>query len=173
MLKDELVERLKRLDEDAWLIYRNPARFSIVIVGGGALVLLGFLSRATQDIDVLHVPKEILSLLSKYDINCQVQAYVNNFPYNYEDRLVKLPIVGKRIDFYSASLEDIVVAKLYSNRPTDKKDVENPSILQAIDWEKLENMACNENEARASALNESNYFYFKQNYDEYVRRFRP
>ena len=35
------------------------------------------------------------------------------------DRLVPLPIQGRRIDFFTASLEDIVVAKLYSDRDTE------------------------------------------------------
>lgn len=36
----ELIERLKRLDEDASLMFDDDRRFRVVIVGGGALILL-------------------------------------------------------------------------------------------------------------------------------------
>lgn len=38
-------------------------------LGGSAFILLGKLTRATHDIDVLSVPKELYTLLGKYDIN--------------------------------------------------------------------------------------------------------
>ena len=100
-------------------------------------------------------------------------TYVNNFPYNYEDRLVPLPIQGRRIDFFTASLEDIVVAKLYSDRDTDRQDVISPEVLAMLDWDKLEHLATDEDEAKASALNDRSYQQFRANYDEYVKRYRP
>ena len=45
----------------------------MVIVGGSAFILLGKLTRATHDIDALSVPKELYSLLGKYDINTDVE----------------------------------------------------------------------------------------------------
>ena len=170
---DELLGRLMRLDEDAALLFDTNERFHLVIVGGGALILLEHIVRATHDIDAISVSKELLELLDKYDINCRVQTYINNFPYNYEDRLVPLPIKGKKIDFFTASLEDIVIAKLYSVRKTDQADIEADSVLENLDWALLEKLALDEGEARASALNERNYAEFRANYDEYTRRCRP
>jgi len=46
-----------------------------------------------------------------------------NFLYNYEDRIKALPIESRKINFYTASLEDIVIAKLYSSRPSDIIDI--------------------------------------------------
>ena len=38
--KDDLLERLARLDEDADLMFDDDRRFRMVIVGGSALILL-------------------------------------------------------------------------------------------------------------------------------------
>ncbi|MFA5536732.1 MAG: DUF6036 family nucleotidyltransferase [Bacillota bacterium] len=172
MIRKDLLERLSRLDEDASLLFDGDERFHLVIVGGGALILLERISRATHDVDAISASRELLGLLEKYDINCRVQTYINNFPFNYEDRLVPLNINGRKIDFYTASLEDIVIAKLYSARAIDKKDVENKEVVDAINWNMLERLAMGEDEAKASALNERCYKDFKANYDDYVRRFR-
>lgn len=173
MLREDLLERLDRLDEDASLMFDGNERFHLVVVGGSALILLERITRATHDVDAISVSREILELLEKYDINCRVQAYSSNFPYNYEDRLVPLHIGGRKIDFYTASLEDIVIAKLYSARATDIRDVESEKVVEAIDWKLLEKLAIEEDEARASALNDRCYADFKANYDDYIRRFRP
>ena len=173
MIREDLIERLKRLDEEASLRFDDNRRFHVVIVGGSALILLEAISRATMDIDVLNASAELVVLMEKYDINCQVQTFINHFPYNYEDRLQRLPIDGAKIDFYVASLEDIVVAKLYSNRDTDRQDIIRQEVLDKIDWAVLDVLATAEDEARSSALNERSYQNFLANYEEYVGRYRP
>ena len=131
--KDDLLERLARLDEDADLMFDDDRRFQMVIVGGSALILLETITRATHDIDALDVSPEIMDLLEKYDINTRVSTFNNNFPYNYDERLVPVKVDGRRIDFYTASLEDIVIAKLYSGRPTDVQDIIDPKVIEMID----------------------------------------
>ncbi len=168
----ELIERLKRLDEDASLLYDDNNRFRLVIVGGGALILLEAIDRATLDIDALSISRELTPLLERYDINAQVAAYINNFPYNYEDRLHKLDIGSKKIDFYTASLEDIVIAKLCSYRDTDRQDVINPEVIKSLDWKLLEKLATDEDELKAN-ISDRGYSEFLYNYEEYVRRYRP
>ena len=173
MLRADLLENLKRLDEDACLMYPGEERFRLVIVGGSALILLEVISRSTQDIDVLIVSREIRGLLDKYDINCNVQTYINNFPCNYEDRLKPVLIPGEKIDFFTASLEDIVIAKLFSYRDTDWQDIITDSVVQALDWDLLDRIVKSDEEVRMNALNERNYQEFLYNYEEYVRRYRP
>ena len=56
----------------------------MVIVGGSAFILLGKLTRATHDIDALSVRKNCTVCLAKYDINTDVEAYIDNFPYNFK-----------------------------------------------------------------------------------------
>ena len=103
MILDDLRKRLERLDEDADLMIDNNDRYQMVIVGGSAFILLGKLTRATHDIDALSVPKELYSLLGKYDINTDVEAYIDNFPYNFQDRLQPLPFGGTKVQFYTPS----------------------------------------------------------------------
>ena len=170
--KQDLLERLARLDEDADLLFDDDRRFRMVIVGGSALILLETITRATHDIDALDVSPEIVDLLEKYDINTRVGTFINNFPYNYDERLVPVRLNGQRIDFYTASLEDIVIAKLYSGRETDVHDIIDPRVLREIDWDRLEHLATAEDEAKASALNEFRYAEFLDNYRTYVRRWR-
>lgn len=85
MLRDELISRLKDLDEEASLLFPNAERIRIIIVGGGALVLMAYLNRSTHDIDVISVSHRIQDLMGKYDMNSDVMTYQNSFPYNYED----------------------------------------------------------------------------------------
>ena len=172
-LKDDLLDRLARLDVDAVLLFDDDRRFRLVIVGGSALILLETITRATHDIDALDASAELTELLEKYDINTRVASFINNFPYNYDERLKPLRLDGKRIDFFTASLEDIVIAKLYSARPTDRQDVIAPEVLRNINWELLDKLATAEDEAMASALNEFCYREFRDTYEEYARRYRP
>lgn len=170
MQRNVLLNRLERLDEDASYIFKSDKRFRLVIVGGGALVLQEYLSRATNDIDALEVSLEINNLLTKYDINTRVKAYLCNFPYNFEDRMSKIEVGGRRIDFYAVSLEDIVISKLYSSRIIDQHDIENETILKAINWETLDRIALDENETKSSSLNDRTYSEFRQSYEDYKRR---
>ena len=172
MIRDELLKRLSDLDEEVSLLYPNSDRIRIVIAGGGALVLMEYLARSTHDIDVLSASHHIEDIMEKYDINTRVQTYVNNFPYNYEDRLKPISVGGKKIDYYSASLEDIIIAKLYSYRDTDYADICDPHVVDAVDWDLLRTLATDESEAKSSALNEYRYREFLSRYDDYERRFR-
>ena len=96
MILDDLRKRLERLDEDADLMIDNNDRYQMVIVGGSAFILLGKLTRATHDIDALSVPKELYGLLGKYDINTDVEAYIDNFTYNSKTGFSHYPLVAQR-----------------------------------------------------------------------------
>ena len=136
------------------------------------MLLLNTISRATHDIDALDATAELQSLLEKYDINMHVTAYMFYFPYNLEDRLVPVPLSTEKIDYYTASLEDIVVSKLYSDRDTDRQDLLSPEVLAAIDWELLDHLVYDEGEAKANAYFERDYQNLLSNYEEYRRRYR-
>jgi hypothetical protein len=53
------------------------------------------------------------------------------------------------------------------------RDVENEKVVESIDWKLLEKLAVEEDEARASALNDRCYTDFKASYNDYARRFQP
>lgn len=173
MDRNDILERLDKLDMEAFATIDTPYLYRMVIVGGSGLVLLETITRATQDIDALEASPEIRHLLWKYDANLRVSTYINNFPYNYEDRLHKLPVGGRKVLFYTASLEDIVIAKLYSLRDTDRQDLISEEVLRDLDWNVLRHLALDENEAKASALNERAYRGFLYDYEQYVRMYGP
>lgn len=171
MNREDLIRQLLALDEEASLLFNQAERINMVIVGGGALVLMEYISRSTHDIDVISVSHQMQDLMEQYDINTRVQTYINNFPYNYEDRIQPINIKTRLIDFYTASLEDIVIAKLYSYRDSDYADISSPTVVNNINWELLHYLATSDEEAHASSMNEQCYQFFLQNYYEYERRF--
>lgn len=113
------------------------------------------------------------TLLGKYDINTNVEAYIDNFPYNFQDRLQPLPFGGTKVQFYTPSLEDLLIAKLCSFRDTDKADVESEAVRSSLDWRLLEYLATDKDELKASILNDWRYRDFYIRYQEYVDRWRP
>ncbi len=173
MSKQELTDRLLAIDEEAALTFDDAERLRIIIVGGSALVLLECIKRSTHDIDALSCSAKLQKMLADYDINCMVMTFINNFPYNYEDRIVPLDLPTKIIDFYTASLEDIVIAKLYSQRPADRKDITSPEVLDRLNWDLLKALVDDEEEVKLNALNERCYNDFLYAYTEYERRYRP
>lgn len=63
-IKEEIIERLLKFDEEVSLsLDDDETYYEMVIVGGGALVLIDKLTRATQDIDAIIYPKELYPFL--------------------------------------------------------------------------------------------------------------
>ena len=81
---EELRSRLLAFDRAVALLH--PGRsFRLVLVGGGAMVLLGCLARATSDLDVLVFPPELASLMTQFDLNGRVKAWEDHFACNIEE----------------------------------------------------------------------------------------
>ena len=59
MYKDDILSRMKALDQHANLEFDDSERFHIIIVGGGALVLHEYITRSTTDIDVLEADRRL------------------------------------------------------------------------------------------------------------------
>jgi len=166
---EELRSRLLQFDQAVALRY--PGRtFRLVLVGGGAMVLLGYLQRTTLDLDVLTAPAELRALMAGYDLSGQVAAYEDHFAYNLEDRLVPLGLRTLAVECYAASLEDLVASKLNSDRASDASDVRKPDVLAALDWAKLAEVA---GEMHDSSLNERRYRVFRQNLEKYAKECGP
>ncbi|MCL2024158.1 MAG: DUF6036 family nucleotidyltransferase [Coriobacteriia bacterium] len=173
LLRDDLLDRLDRLDEAASLVFDKGQHFRMVLVGGAALVLMEYTIRSTHDIDALEAPRELHSMMQEYDINMQSRAYCDSFPYNYEDRLVLLEGVGgRRLYYYCMSLEDSIISKLHRMGDNDTQDLTSDKILGSINWTLLEQL---KKEARMSALSENSTSHknFLHAYGNYVREYRP
>jgi len=166
---EELRSRL--LEFDRAVALRHPGQhFRLVLVGGGAPVLLGYAQRTTLDLDVLAPPTELQALMTEYDLSGQVAAYEDHFAYNLEDRLVPLDLPTVAVECLAASLEDLVASKLHSDRQSDAVDVRRPGVLAALDWNRLAAVA---EEMRGSSLNERGYRLFLDNYERYREECRP
>ena len=66
-----------------------------------------------------------------------------------------------------------MIAKLFSYRDTDRQDIIKDTVVQALDWDLLDQIARSDEEVKLNALNERNYQDFLYNYEEYVRRYKP
>ncbi len=163
MGEQELRERLLLFDRAVGLSHPDR-RFRLVLVGGGAMVLLGCLARATDDLDALRFPAELIPLMEQFDLSTRVTAYEDQFAYHLEDRLVRLDLGTESVECFTASLEDIVASKLYSDRPTDAADVREPAVLAALDWGRLEQVV---EDMDGSVLVERRHRVFLRNYEAF------
>ena len=103
-------------------------------------------------------------------MNGDVNAHIFSFPYNYEDR-AQLIWSGKKIDYFTASLEDIVISKICGSRYNDLKDLE--AVVDRIDWKVLDKLATDEDELRLISMSDRGYLDFKACYENFERRYRP
>lgn len=166
---DEIKDRLIRLDEDAELTFSENHEFKCYIVGGGALILMGYIVRATHDLDILEVtPKQLSSLFNKYDMNTAVVSYYDFFPQGFEDRAVKIDLPTRKIKYYTLSLEDLVISKLCTTRgEQDILDINNELVVNNINWDILNKLA---DTMKNTIMSSPQIEMFQYNYNDYVRR---
>lgn len=177
MNKNNLIHTLMLIDEEASLVLNSDQpeeKPSVVIVGGGAFVLRDLTSRpSTHDIDVFMVDERLREIISHYpEVNGAVMAYMDSIPYNFEDRLLEIPIETTTVVFKTPSIEDLAVMKLYGWRPNDIADLTSKSFLDRVDWDLLDRLVYGDDEARASALTPRRYEEMVSIYEEYRKEYR-
>ena len=170
MDRKELLNKLISLDEEASMVLPSNERINMTIVGGGALILGNYVRRMTMDIDVIDMYPKLQSILEKYDVNNRCNAFSDSLAENYQDRLTKLDIETKAINYYLLSLEDLVIMKLYSDRPKDYLDISGKEVTSILNWDLLEKIIVS-GEADTS-FNELRYKHFLDKYEKYKREFR-
>lgn len=106
-------------------------------------------------------------------VNGAVSAYADEIPYNFEDRLVDIELETKAVIFKTPSPEDLAVMKLYAWRPNDIADLTSPSFLEKLDWNLLDQLVHDKNEAQASALSMRRYREMVDTYERYREEYRP
>lgn len=169
MKTNDLESRLLLLDEEANLLYEDSEKLYCIIVGGSALMLLGYIDRATHDIDSIECHHKLLGLIEKYDINMQVRAHLDCFPEDYADRIKKLDLPTKKIDYYTLSLEDLVISKLLAGRSTDMFDIRSDEIIRDLDFDKLDELA---EAIKPDLLNDRIKSEFEFSFTEYCNQHR-
>ena len=169
MKTNDLESRLLLLDEEANLLYEDSEKLYCIIVGGSALMLLGYIDRATHDIDSIECHHKLLGLIEKYDINMQVRAHLDCFPEDYADRIKKLDLPTKKIDYYTLSLEDLVISKLLAGRSTDMFDIRSDEIIRDLDFDKLDELT---EAIKPDLLNDRIKSEFEFSFTEYCNQHR-
>ena len=104
------------------------------------------------------------------NVNGGVAAFADQIPYNFEDRLASLDVNTKAVNFVTPSTEDLVVMKLYAERPNDMQDIESAARKNAIDWELLEKLVYDNNEASAATLSQRRYKEMVSAYERFKAR---
>lgn len=173
--KAELQRTLLLIDEEFFLTYGTPnPKPIVVIVGGSAFMLLDLTNRpATANIDVLQSNDTVRSIMSSYPVaNERVSAYLDQIPYNFEDRLIEIPLRTSAIRFMTPSLEDLAVMKLYAWRQNDIADLTSPNFLGKLDWDLLDHLVNDPDEAQASALSERRFREMRDLYKQYREAYR-
>ena len=173
----QLIHILELIDEEATLSLGDiptSEKPCVVIVGGGAFVLRDLTSRpSTHDIDVFMVDERLREIISHYpEVNSAVMAYMDSIPYNFEDRLVQIPIQTTTIVFKTPSIEDLAVMKLYGWRPNDKADLTNNRFLEQVNWDLLDRLIYDEGESKASAITPRRYEEMVFTYEQYRKEYR-
>lgn len=169
LYREEIIQRLLQIDKDMVLLDDTMDIYDCVIVGGSALVLMKKIYRSTHDIDSIDASEEIRPLLEAYNINMNVNAYRLNFPEDYLKRIVKVDIPTSKVNFYTVSLEDLVVSKLCSMRDKDIQDIENRSVYKDLDWNLMDELI---EEVCYGMLNDYDINLLRNNYENYKERFR-
>ena len=167
--KMDIIKRLLQVDKDMCLLDSSSDIFTCVIVGGSALVLLDKIYRSTHDIDSIDASNEIKPLLDAYNINMNVNAYRVNFPDNYLDRIIKVDIPTTKVNFYTLSLEDLVVSKLCSMREKDIEDLENELVYKSLNWELLDELI---EDVCYGLLTDYEVNILRENYKKYKEDFK-
>ena len=167
--KTDIIKRLLQVDKDMCLLDTSSDVFTCVIVGGSALVLLDKIYRSTHDIDSIDASNEIKPLLDAYNINMNVNAYRVNFPDNYLDRIIKVDIPTTKVNFYTLSLEDLVVSKLCSMREKDIEDLENELVYKSLNWELLDELI---EDVCYGLLTDYEVNILRENYKKYKEDFK-
>ena len=171
--KERLIELLLTIDEEATFVFGNEGvRYPVVIVGGSAFLLHDLTNRpTTHDVDVLSCHEALKEILANYHaLNGSVSAYVDQIPYNFEDRLVPLDLPTNTVVFLTPSFEDLAVMKLYGWRPNDQQDLDSMASLGKIDWSIMDELVYGPDEAKASAFSPRRYAEMVAVYESYARR---
>ena len=161
----ELEQRMMELDSITLDLYPSMS-FECVIVGGSALLIRNIITRGTLDVDVLEVSKEVEELFTSFNFNTRVKAVLDCFSYHYADRLELVDIETKSIQYYTPSIEDLIVSKLYAYRAKDIEDLEKIKKSKKYDQITLDKIV---KEARLSAITERRYLEMVELYNGFFK----
>lgn len=117
----DVIEELKTANED---LKRHNLHAEIFVVGGAALNLLNISFRETFDIDCF-IKSSHLSLIKEIFSNHRINDNVKFIAFvpDQNDYTIANTINLSNLTAHVASLEDVALMKLFSNRPKDYDDL--------------------------------------------------
>jgi hypothetical protein len=129
MTRGELLDALYRLGE------LLPEKAQIVIAGGAALILGGYLDRGTGDGDVVHSDPPLVQLrsailrvaeekgLSTHWLNDGVKAFADVLPEGFKERTDRMGTFGN-LRVLLLGRMDLILSKFYGGREVDFEDLD-------------------------------------------------
>ena len=127
-MKKNLFDPKKLLPEFDNFLHKKSMKFEAVVIGSGALTIMGFLQRQTVDIDVLDpkIPDKIIKLAEEFRIQKEkegiylIKNWINNgpdkllsnLPKNWSSR-TELFFNGKALTFVTLGRPDLLKDKLW------------------------------------------------------------
>ena len=127
-MKKNLFEPKKLLPEFDNFLHQKGIRFEAVVIGSGALTIMGFLHRQTVDIDVLQpkIPEKIIHLAEVFRAQKEKEGFylIKNWINNGPDKLLlnlpkdwfsrtQLFFKGKSLTFFTLGRPDLLKDKLW------------------------------------------------------------
>ena len=160
-MRKNLFEPQKLLPEFDHFLHQKGIKFEAVVIGSGALTIMGFLQKQTVDIDVLDpkIPDKVLKLAEEFRVQKEkegiylIENWINNGP---EKLLLNLPgnwssrtqafFRGKALTFVTLGRSDLLKDKLWGFcdlREQDKSVIialkpSRSELLEAAKWVKAQ-----------------------------------
>jgi len=126
------------VDEELGKILSKGTKTQLIIIGSGAFILKGLLSRVTYDIDTFNVTdQKVRNILAEFNIS-DMGARVMTVRENFDRRLERVNLPLEHIDLFVLSDYDMIISKLGSARPKDIRDIIDSGLIFRIDFDKLE-----------------------------------
>lgn len=166
---NHLEQTLKNVDEEAFFELEPKTKLKMVIVGGGAFMLMHLTDRQmTRDIDMIEFSTSIETIIKRHpEFNSAAFAFERFLPDGWDSRLLKLDIDTEAIDFFVPCLEDLTVMKLYRNEDNDIEDLRSPKALEKLNWNLLDQLVHDERGADISCVSPREYRNMVISYDQY------
>ncbi len=79
----------------------------------------------------------------------------------------RLKLKPKKIDFYTVSLEDLIISKIAAFREKDIYDIMNIEVMKRVDYTVLEKLA---EEIKYGMLNDYDVRMFEYGYSDFIKR---
>jgi len=163
-----LKKQFELASEELELRFPNE-KFSILVVGGAALMLLdNQTNKKTNDIDLLWVSDgKIIKVLENYSMNTRVNAFSDQYSSDIQDRWIKLDGINDNLTVLISSLEDVIAAKLAAARKKDYDDLHKKEVIEKINWKTLDHIIFEE--LVIDYFNERKYEFLKDQYEDYKK----